>query len=83
MDKDQAIFSFHIICKMIRLLDTDNGLIAYAKGYAKQGEKLEDPESIVAQIPYIQSNIKNWRGDDAREAKLTLKEIHQILKSKD
>ena len=83
MNKNQAILAFHAICKLIRLLDTDHGLIAYAKGYAKRGEELTDAEAIVAQIPYIQSNIKNWCGEDARNAKLTLKEIQKILESKD
>ena len=83
MNKAQAILSFHAICKLIRLLDTDHGLIAYAKAYAKKGEELNDPEAIVSQIPYIQSNIKSWSGLDAKEAKLKLKEIQQILKSKD
>ena len=83
MNKDQAILSFHAICKIIQLLENDTCLIAYAKAYAKKGEELNDPETIVSQIPYIQSNIKAWKGSAARESKLRLKEIMQILKTKE
>ena len=83
MNKDQAILSFHAICTIIQIVESDQGLMAYAKAYAKRGLELSDSDSIVSQIPYIQGNIKSWKGSAARESKLRLKEILQILKTEE
>ena len=83
MNKDQAILSFHAICMIIQIVENEAPLFQYAKAYAKKGANLSDAKSIVSQIPYIQSNIKAWKGSAAREAKLRLKEILKILKTED
>ena len=83
MNKEQAILSFHTICMIIQIIENDAPLFQYAKAYAKKGAELLDPKSIVSQIPYIQSNIKAWKGSAARESKLRLKEILLILKSEE
>jgi hypothetical protein len=83
MNKDQAILAFHAVCMIIQVVEVKGSLFEYAQSYAKKGIELTDPESIVAQIPYMQGNMKAWKGSAAREAKLRLKEILKILERED
>jgi hypothetical protein len=80
MNKEVAIKLFHQACTTIMESNSKASLMPYAKSYANRGLKLNDPESIVAQIPYIQGNLTGWRGDDARMARAKLKDAYKALK---
>jgi hypothetical protein len=71
---------FHRICYKILTIESDTGNLPYAKSYANVGLDLTSTEEITSQIPYIQFNLKEWKGEDARNAKKTLKKILKHLK---
>lgn len=49
----------------------------YAKSYARAGMRMTGRDEVLAQIPYIVSNIGRWRGQLAGDVRRVLKEVEK------
>jgi len=78
--KPATLQAFHHICYKIIELESNTGNLPFAKSYATVGLDLTTVEEVESQIPYIQYNLKEWKGIDARVLKLKLKDIHKEVK---
>lgn len=67
---------FHQACQNI-VDNADAKALNYCVGYAKAGLKMHDKHYILAQVPYLLSNMTHWRGPIARETKSILKNIQR------
>lgn len=54
------------------LKETNGAYIDYAISYARAAARMVG-EELRAQVPYVLSNLQNWRGEEAREAKRILR----------
>jgi len=73
---------FKDACETILNVKTKEGaLLNYAKSYAGVGLHMYSAYKISTQISYILSNLQTWRGEDARNTKITLKRIEKELKN--
>jgi len=77
---ESLLKEFHRICYKITSIEKDTGLLPYAKSYANVGLGLTTMLEVESQIPYIQGNLKEWTGEEARTEKAKLKEIHKAAK---
>jgi hypothetical protein len=70
MDKAKIMDAAMTVCR-----SCNNG---YARAYAETLGRIidagADDEAIRAQVLYVLSNLSHWRGDIARQTKLTFKE---------
>lgn len=57
--------------------DCPNG---FAKAYAKAGLGLTEREDVRVQILYVLNNTQQWRGDQAKRVKNTLRQNLKALK---
>lgn len=79
MELDQVGTEFVSLCGLVLAKCPDQ----YAQAYAQAGLDLAagitpfdfNVHTVKAQIPYLQSNIGGWRGEDARIAREGLKSI--------
>ncbi len=62
------------ILSIIVKIPSKPGYNSYAKTYAAAGMSMSGV-LLLAQIPYVLSNLQYWRGSTARESKSRLKEF--------
>lgn len=80
MNSESLLKEFHRICYKIVSIEKNTGQLPYAKSYADVGLDLTTMLEVESQIPYIQGNLKEWTGEEARATKSKLKEIHKAAK---
>ena len=66
---------FHQICRQILVVQSGGANMAFAQSYARAGLRMTDAEEIHSQALYIAANLGGWRGPEARDAKLRLKQF--------
>lgn len=79
MTLDQ-IKTFHICCTAIIKAaqgSSPNSFMQYAASYARDGLRIDHPEYVQSQIPYLLNNLKHWHSDKAREIKATLRGLQK------
>lgn len=74
---------FHILCKRVLGIKSDKGNLPYAKTYAATGANLIISDwGVDSQIGYILANLKEWKGEEARETKAEFKKLAKEVKKR-